>query len=226
MDDVVQIVGLYRQDLSGFDEESLKAHGEIWTINDWYRPYPWLKNPDRVYNIHPQESMNDVPQYRFVNWKQEYKEAISRGVKIITPSKYDDNLNTELMPLEKLEETFPIYMLQCSISIMMGIAILEMRNKIILRGVHLREDEYRYQVDGILRMAEYARERGIEIEMEHEEAWLKNRIVAVDWSKIIGLVPYWMRHYNVNDPIQIIVDKVKTTLKIVNGVVTNVSEEK
>ncbi len=226
MDKVVQIVGLYRQDLRDFDEESLKSNGEIWTINDWYRSYPWLKNPDRVYNIHPQESMDDVPQYRFVNWKKEYKEAISRGVKIITPFQYDNSLNTELMPIEKLEETFPAYMLQCSISIMMGIAILEMCDKIILRGVHLREEEYKYQVDGILRMAEYARERGIEVEMEHEEDWLKNRIVAFDWSKVIELVPYWMRRYKKNDPIQIIIDKVKTTLKIVNGVVTNASEEK
>jgi hypothetical protein len=88
MERVVQIIGLYRQDLKGFDEGSLKSHGEIWAINDWYRPYPWLKNPDRIYNIHQQESMAGVPSYRFVNWEQEYRDAISRGVEVITPSPY------------------------------------------------------------------------------------------------------------------------------------------
>jgi len=209
MDRVVQIIGLYRQDLQGLDEESLRSCGEVWTINDWYRPYPWLKHPDRVYNLHPQESMTDVPPYRFVNWKQEYKEAISRGVKIITPFRYDAGLNTNLLPIYQLEETFSVTQLQCSIAILMGVAILKGVDKIILKGVYLREEEYKYQVEGILQMAEYARCRGIEVEMPYEKKWQEKRSLVFDWASVgNGLVPYWMRRSNVGNTLQIIIDGV------------------
>lgn len=217
MDRVVQIIGLYRQDLHGLDEESLRSCGEIWTINDWYRPYPWLKYPDRVYNLHPQESMTDVPPYRFVNWKQEYKEAISRNVEIITPFQYDTGLNTKLLPIRQLEETFPVTQLQCSIAILMGVAILEGVDKIVLKGVYLRDEEYKYQVEGILQMAEYARCRGIEVEMPYEKKWQKNRALVFDWSSVgNALVSYWMRRSNAGNALQIIID----------GVVSNGSKEK
>lgn len=222
MERVVQIIGLYRQDLKDLDEESLKSYGEIWTINDWYRPYPWLKNPDRVYNIHQQESMAGVPNYRFVNWEQEYKEAIARGVEIITPFQYSDGLNTKLLPIKELEDTFPVHQLQCSISIMMGVAILERVDKIIFRGIYLREEEYKYQIDGILLMAEYARCRGIEVEMPYEDKWIKERGTAFKWESVQnGIVPYWIRDgQHVND-LKVVTGDTEPTLKVIDGVVIN-----
>ena len=80
---------------------------EVWTLNDYYRPYPWLK-PDRVYQVHTDidnavTEMQKKRPDRWKNWREKYNES---GAEIVT-LKHDPLLNNQIvMDVVKMSENY------------------------------------------------------------------------------------------------------------------------
>jgi hypothetical protein len=184
----VVICGLYRQDLQGFDDCSLKRLGEVWTLNDWYRPYPWMR-PDRLFNLHL-DSHVCAEDHRFPgDWQAEYNRAINHGTRVVV-NKTIKGVNPAGQ--EKIDplvwRRVPAHWRQ--IAVMTYLAALEGFDRITHKGVRLRDTEYLPHIVGLLEAMEIARNRGVEIVSPHEARW-RDRADKVDWSNIDDYKEYW-----------------------------------
>ncbi len=154
----VHICGLYRADLEGYTQKDLCAAGaQVWTVNDWYRPYPWMM-PNRVVNPHfwphtnhyCDQAMDDPHRYPG-DWKAEYNRVIEQGTEIYGVENIEgvNEAGQNLLPAE-LFEKFTLDDIVCSISACIGMAALEGFERIYLRGVQLdKRGEYKAQMPGI-----------------------------------------------------------------------------
>jgi len=221
--DTVSIVGLYRQDLAGESYDSLREKGDIWTMGDWYRPYPWLYSPDVVFNLHDPAILDDL-EHRFPgDWKSFYQNC---GAKIVVPGEH-------LAPWQQIIEHSVSYErliaclndypggFACSISCAITLAVEMGYKKVIIRGCRLRDDEFKYQVAGILRAIKIANKHGVEVECEYLDEWDSR---AVDWGEVCGITG----HYFKTEVRMFIRIKVETGLKtyVDEGILLSDTEKK
>ena len=170
---------------------------EVWTMNDWYRCYPWM-TPHRLFNIHfaPHVTEGDparfpcelVPHFEEVlgedgpwvkktveriDWKDWYNHAIDSGCKVSVVEQIQGVSpdGQELVPLS-LWDTFPRSAIVCSVSLGICLAASMGFERIELRGVRLRDVEYTDQLNGVLNAIRHARSVGVkEIINPYEEVW-------------------------------------------------------
>lgn len=182
----VHICGLFRQDLNGYDQADLSAGGaQIWTVNDWYRCYPWMM-PDRLFNPHFAPHINEGDDSRFPgDWRAKYNELIASGGKISVVELIEgvNPEGQELIPLE-LWNKFPRSAIGCSISLAICLAAYQGFQRIELRGVRLRDTEYEDQLNFVQSAIMHAQRAGVtEIINPYEQAWAaQTPIKSIDWT--------------------------------------------
>jgi len=161
--------------------------GDVWTLNDWYSRHPDLK-PDRVFQLHRRQKLEgDIPGRMLDDWKKKY---VDSGAEIIMLEEVKD-LPSTILELDGLKKNFKESDLSCSISMMIGVAILEGYESIRLTGLHLMGAEFIQYIHGVLNMINEARLRGVIVEADYEQQWIENE-ARLDWSKHeVATVPYW-----------------------------------
>jgi hypothetical protein len=170
----VHICGLFRQDLREVSQADLTQDGaQVWTVNDWYRCYPWMK-PHRVFNLHTmkyqeewiarEENAGRYPG----DWLEKYRRFAKKGTEFVLVEDWQIP-GAILLPAEALMQSFPVQ--YCGISAMILMAVLEGYERISLLGVRLRDSEYKYQISGISAAIRIARSRNIEAIVPHEAEW-------------------------------------------------------
>jgi len=197
-DKSVVICGMFRQDFEGLDESSIKAESELWVVNDWYTFLPF-ECPDRIYNIHRPPFTHPDTKHRFIDWKRRYNQAVKLGSRVMVTEKIPGIIGQRWVKTDALTNKFPTGFLQCSISTMIGEAILEGFSKIKLLGVRLRDDEFTYQIYGIRGMLNLAKAQGIKVDNLRDSEWQKNNRCVVDWGASRAILPYWMRECPVQE---------------------------
>jgi len=196
----VHICGLYRQDLAGVTWQDLTADGsQVWTLNDWYRCYSWMK-PHRVFNLQTMEHLkenvlNDDHRYPG-DWMEIYKGAAECGTVFVLLEEWGIQ-DQQLLPADELLDAYPHARL-CGISAMILCAVLEGFQKISLKGVQLRDNEYKYQLTGITQALAIARNAGVEVDNPRETEWaIREGSMALDveliYDKAISLLAERLR---------------------------------
>jgi len=183
------IVGLYRQDLIGETMQTLHTAGAVWTLNDWYRCYPWMV-PDCLFNLHIGNHTHPDNERFSDDWKWHYNEAGRKGTKIVVGT-IIPGVDTKYQVLFNEWDTIPIYWRQ--IEVMTYLAAKSFGyERIIHRGVRLRDDEYRGQIIGMVEVLDRLRSDGVEIINAHENEWAEALTKQVDWENLSdGYKPYW-----------------------------------
>ena len=151
----------------------------LWTVNDWWRFYPDLRRPDRVYQIHRDYNGNHAtdPSRCYADWKDKYNQS---GALIVTRRRVKGLVNQQRFDLKRGVSEFGKAFLGSSIGYMVADAIWAGADEIVMLGIRLADtDEYENQVDSIKLNIETARKRGIAVTNEFERNWR-----AVDWSKL------------------------------------------
>jgi len=169
----VHICGLFRADIP---ELSSLSDGQVWTVNDWYRCYPKM-TPDRVFNLHTKEALDESlavegREDRFPgDYISEYHMAAESGTQFVLLEQWGI-ANEMLYPADRIFDFLNGHKVQfCGITAMILLAVLEKYEKICLWACPLRDNEYRYQIQGILKAIKIARFKGVEVECEYETDW-------------------------------------------------------
>ena len=178
----VHILGLYAADLhldNIWTREQLD--GEVWSMTDWYRSYPWLPKLDRHYEVHGAvESMDrrfwgEKDKDRFPgDWIQKYRDCGAKMV--IWDMAWMEKLD---LPLERflaldykgLEEKYSGEAMSSTVSIMILEAIDAGFERIWLHGLSMVNTEHEYYVPGVIEAIDYARTAGIKISANYEHLW-------------------------------------------------------
>ena len=184
----VCICGLYEEDYKSFVSESqLRLMGALWTLNDWYQFMPWISAPDKIWNIHT-EHVNPSPDRFKWNWRNWYNQAALKGSEIVVRKMIDGVLNQRLFDEENFKKHFGSEYAQGSISIMICQAALDGFEEINVIGFALKEMPYHSQVISVLNAVNYARERGITVNVlpEGREVQWAMRAMTLPQTNIIG----------------------------------------
>lgn len=140
---------------------------EVWTLGDFYRPFPWLK-PGRVYQIHTDFDGKHEDPTRYLNWRDEYEKS---GAEIIvtTPLGFS---RERIFDIPRALAEFNNTIFACTTGYMFAEAIWEGVQNIELQGFGLTlGSEYYWQAPVMLCAIEIARSRGIEVSCLQEEKW-------------------------------------------------------
>ncbi len=153
---------------------------EVWTLGDWYRPFPWLR-PARVYQIH--SNFNGMPgnPERYLNWREEYAKS---GAEIIvtTPLGFE---RERVFDAEKALAVFGEAMFGCTVGYMAADAVFEGVERIEFVGFGLSlGSEFAWQAPLMLCAIDYCRQAGIEVIAKDEAKWREAHPAFVDWSQI------------------------------------------
>jgi len=196
----VHICGLFRQDLANISWGDLTFDGsEVWTLNDWYRCYPWM-TPHRVFNVHFFPHVNE-DEHRFPgDWKEWYNKVIARGGKISVVQTIEgvEEAGQELLPME-MEQTFRLSSMGCGISTAICLATHLGFEKITLHGVYLRDEEYAYQIQFIENALKNAVLKGVQIVNPRSREWEGRDVASVDWRDAVdadvGSLKHLVRYF-------------------------------
>jgi hypothetical protein len=166
---------------------TLRLVDSVWTLNDWYRVYPQVNNPGRVYQIHGNFNGAPTLEGRYENWREEYENSAADIVSMCSLG-FDKE---RIFQTERGLRDFGLNFFVSSLSYMFADAIWEGVSGIYIEGVHLIAGEFLSQVPGTLRNIETAREHGIEVHCNLEEEW-KKKLSTIDWNSIDDLdKPYF-----------------------------------
>lgn len=126
----------------------------VWTLNDFWRFYPMLTKPDRVYQVHDNWTI-DGGTRPCSGWIDKYNKC---GAEIVTTIKYD-GLNSRIYNYDKMNFLFGEKFHVATISYMFAEALYEGYKHIVVRGVTIRSD-YDYQFE-LLGNIKFLKSRGI-----------------------------------------------------------------
>ena len=178
----VHILGLYRANVQTDNIDSREQlQGDVWSLTDWYRSYPWLTQLDRHYELHgavATEKSVGKPgrdQDRFPgDWKQKYRD---HGGKIVV---WDmEWLDVLGLPKERFETIDAGYLtkkygreaMSSTVSIMILDAIEHKYERIWLHGLCMIGSRHEYFIPGVLEAMDAARREGIKITANFEHEW-------------------------------------------------------
>lgn len=172
----VGILGLFTPDGVRYRQE---RYDEIWTLNDWYRTYPELVSPTRIFNPHWDleglaERIRHENRYPG-DWKQRYLDAAEGGSRIVLVEKLDflPDDGQELLR-DDLPDEVDLNDVVCSITLMIYTALLEGFTEIDLPGVCFgMPDERTHQRRKCLTAIDYAADRGVEVTGTYIDEWRK-----------------------------------------------------
>lgn len=164
----------------------LKSVDEIWTLNDWYRVYPDIKNPAKIYQIHGNFDLTSLPG-RYIDWERHYRES---EAEIVTINESDFE-NGRVFDKQRALDEFGIRFFTSTMSYMFADVIMGGKvKKVFMEGIHLIAGEFVNQVPGVLHAIDLCREMGIEVYSRFEDEW-RHKINEVDWASIREPRPYW-----------------------------------
>lgn len=146
------------------------AGRRVWALNDWYTVYPWLKSPERVYNVHEEPNEHPDGSGRFVDWRRVYVES---GAEIVTVD--DHGLpNQRRLDMRFLIGAFGVGFFGSSLGFMFADAIMEGIAVVEMEGFPIRSGcEHTYQIPSVIENIEAARKAGIEVRTPHYGRWVK-----------------------------------------------------
>ena len=161
---------------------------EVWTMNDWYRVYPWLKHPQRVYQIHGLMDNVFLPG-RYENWRERYNDS---GAKIITVTDQKVKNQKRWDRYRRIEKKYGRNTFTSTMCYMMADAITERVDEIHIFGVKLISYEFVKQVPELLLWIERAEVEGIKVVCNMRETW-EAKVKRVDWAKHQDIKEYWFK---------------------------------
>ena len=186
-------------------ENSLKQAGfEIWTMNDWWDFLPWLRNPDRVFQIHCDANggweFPDIWDGKRIGrgWRSMYNESGAKIVTIIDDSELE---NQVFFPKEYFTK-YGISYFTSTVNYMMAMAVEEGFGTISIQDCAMFGiDEYKYQLPALIYAIRLARERGISVMCPFETVW---KHAGIDFEKAVPAprkLPYGMQKdvYNLGE---------------------------
>jgi len=176
----VTILGLYSGKMLSTD-----IKGEVWTLGDFYLPYPWLENIDRLYELHQQSSTlreSEEMRGRFNgDWKEKFKLAKKF---IVDDEAWLKHVDGEKIDYDKLKAKYPLDFV-CTIDIMIAEAIDYGAEKINLVGVYMFGDGHEIFIKSMLKAVDYARSIGIEVNCPFEDEWRQYKGESTDIEYLI-----------------------------------------
>ena len=173
---------MYVPDLFSEFQSTLKEKGELWVMNDWYQFYPWIDEPDRIWNIHPAPHIHPDESRFTGDWKAEYNKT---DAVVMIAHEMAGIHNTKMIDKAALL-TYPVEYLGCSISIMILQALIEGYEEINIIGCQLSNKEYINQALGIKLATAEASTHGAKVN------FLPQDFIIANWSELeIATIPYW-----------------------------------
>jgi hypothetical protein len=170
--DEVTILGLFSPDVA----INTEFKGQVWSLTDWYRPYPWLPKLDRLYEVHGLKHVQKLVEEfdKHNRYPGNFKEHFENcgGTIVVDDEAWVEYLDAdvELLDYDKLKSQYPLGFTS-SIDVMMIDAIDMGFDTIHLEGVMLMDDIHNMFIKSILNTIDHAREQGIEITAIHEQEW-------------------------------------------------------
>lgn len=177
MESEVTILGLWRCDpyLEGMDTLD-KFRGNVWTILDWYRSYPFILNPHRVYELHGRNYVRYCMANGMVNgyypgeWKEKYRSVQELHV---WDEKWREELgsdNIRIVDFEKLKAKYGEKTLSSTGSTMVCEAVEAGYKKIHITGFSMKT-AYLIEATGMLKAIACAEREGVEIVTPYRDRW-------------------------------------------------------
>lgn len=173
------ILGLFREE--GLNAAAVSGYDVI-TLNDWYRAYPWLIHPMVIMNLHTEKDIEEAKKNdRYPgDWKAIYNQ--SGAMIVIPPGVSFRGISTVEFPIEEIQEAFEKPVITCGIAAMIYMAAILGYREILIRGVRLRDEEYRYEIRSILKAISDV-SAVAEIDCPYLDEW-EERKARVPWEKI------------------------------------------
>jgi len=179
----VTILGLFSPDV-----EISEFKGEIWTLTDWYRPYPWLSKIDRLFEVHTLKEVHDLAKVgdRYPgDFKEHYNSC--GGTIVVDDEAWVDflDVNVELLNYDSLKKRHQIDC-KSSIDVMLIDALEHGADKIHIEGVLMIGDSHEKYIQSMLKTINYIRGEGIDVITKHEDLWnnVKCDVECEDYIKI------------------------------------------
>jgi hypothetical protein len=186
----VIFLGLNAHDIAIDKAEILSS--EVWTMNDWFRPYPWLNGPAKVFQIHTDidECIEKAPDYRWIDWVNEYKKS---NAEIVT-LKYDGRWDIQrVLSAVGLVEKYNAWFFNQTLSYMAALAIDSGVTEVKMVGFGMLDEPGRMDCfPGCIGVVDKMRDCGIKIESNIFEMWVKKQALQ-------GIKDYFNRDKTITD---------------------------
>jgi len=170
----VIFLGLNANDIVIDKAEILSS--EVWTMNDWFRPYPWLNSPAKVFQVHTNidECIKNAPDWRWVNWVNEYKKSNSEIVTLKFDKRWD--IQRVLNPTD-LATRYGREFFSQSLAYMASLAIDQGVSEVKMVGFGMMDEPGRTDCfPGCIDTVDRMKKNGIFIESNIYEMWIKKQI--------------------------------------------------
>ena len=150
---------------------------EVWTLNDYYRVYPWL-NPARVYQVHTNIDLNietiqkERPE-RWQNWREKYNES---GAKIVTLANDEKLKNQHDWQIGRICN-YPAGFFTQTLAYMAADAIEEEYSKVTMMGFSVMDRiDYHDCFPSCVYILEYMMDKGVCVEAPIYPQWKTKQI--------------------------------------------------
>lgn len=155
-----------------------RLHGDIWTMNDYYRSLKWLKNVDMVFELHPYDTikkLHDNPEHQ--NYSGDYLEIFKRDVKdlVVADVRMYQFFQRDIILLDykNMHKKYPELNFSSTVDYMIINAVELGYESIYLYGIFLQSDHHRIHIKSLLNTINKARELGVDVFFDWENE-LKN----------------------------------------------------
>jgi len=166
----VKILGFHILSSEAHVADGVFSGCELWTLNDWWRFFPHLRRPHRLYQIHENwdGENSSMPWRNAPDWKARYEKS---GADCVLAN--SEGLTRErIFDVDRADREFGRGFLGSTLSYMIVDAIWEGVAKVDLVGVKMLGDqEHIKQVPNLLWNVEVARARGIKVFNPYENVW-------------------------------------------------------
>lgn len=164
VNDPVMMLGLFPNITKVEIDAWLEMGHQIWTLNDFYMTYPWLK-PHAIWQVHPPECIKSEYEARrwLGNWRAVYAEI---GATVYTC--YDDPGAEYKLHKITDEDLSPGHNYQNSLCYMMSQAQKMGVKHMEIRGVHMLNNlqERNFQIRAMVQSIDLLRDAGITVETQ------------------------------------------------------------
>lgn len=171
MKKIVNLLGLYQPEMIVRKIDSRDAfEGDVWSLNDWYWVYPWLKKVERSFELHPfrhvkKEMQTNKVRYRG-DWKRAFKYQVDDWMVMDKRWGKEAKRPVTIFDYKRLKETYPVEYAS-SIDCMIIQAIDDGYEMINIFGVQMLNEHAIYG-GSLLKSIDEARFHGIDIRFDYE----------------------------------------------------------
>ena len=143
-------------------------------MNDWYSSYPKIAFPQKVFQIHDEETVNlSSNKKRLNNWIPKYIES---GAEVITCDDWNNKFDKTSKFSYYLLEKYNIHFYVSTVNYMLAMACESDYDKVTMVGfMMLAKEEREAQLPPCRFGIRKLRETGKEVKVYHEELWNSER---------------------------------------------------